>query len=418
MIGRLARIAWSNLWRNPRRTAITVSALALGLVMLAFTLSIMAGMTRDLIEQGTGLLLGHIEVHAAGYRPDRSIFDTIPGDGRALAERLRKLPDVRGAAPRAIGYGLVSAGENSVGAELLGVVPAAESSVSSLLSHVAEGASLSTGNDDTSRAEVLIGKRLARTLAVRPGDEIVILTQAADGSLGNDLYRLAGCFETGVDTIDSGLVVMHLDALQNLLVLPPARLHEIALRTDDATKATAVAARLSAELGNGLDVAAWPTLAPQIAGYLAMSDGWLWLLYLIVLGLACIAVLNTMLMAVFERFREFGVLAAIGMRPLHVILLVAFEVLGLAVVSLVAAAAIGAPLLRWEIEHGIDLRSMTSGYTMSGVAMSPIMRGAWDPGSLVTAALLLIVFALLSGLYPAVRATRADPAALTRGEPR
>jgi ABC-type lipoprotein release transport system permease subunit len=410
---RLARIGAANLWRNPRRTMITASALAIGMIMLAFTVSLMAGVTRDLIEEGTGLLLGHVQVHARGYRPDRSIFDTIPGDGRALAKRLEGMPGVVAVAPRATGYGLVSAGEKSAGAELLGIEPAAEARVSELQNRLAAGRGLLTGR---ARNEVLIGDRLAGTLGVVPGDELVLLTQAADGSLGNDVYRLAGLFDTGAVGVDDALVVLRLSDLQDLLALPRERIHEIALRAVTATGAPGVADRLATELADDVEVAAWPALAPEIAGYVAMSDGWLWIMYVIVLGLASVAVLNTMLMAVFERFHEFGVLAAIGMRPLQILLLVATEVAGLAVLGLTVAVVLGTPLLRWLVHSGIDLRNLTEGFAMSGVTLRPIMRGAWTPGRFVESALLLITLALLAGLYPAARAARVDPAVLTRGE--
>lgn len=409
---RLARIGLANLWRNPRRTGITVAALAIGMIMLACTVSLMAGITRDLIEQGTGLLLGHVQVHAAGYRPDRSIFDTIPGDGLALLDRLQETSNVTAAAPRAIGYGLVSAGDHSAGVELLGIDPARETTVGDLQNRVVAGRDLRADGE----REILIGTRLARTLGASPGDDLVVLTQAADGSMGNNMYGVVGLFDTGVDGIDEGLLVMRLADLQELLALSQERIHEIALRTHSAADAPALASRLAAEVGGeGVEVAAWPQLAPQIAAYVGMSEGWLGIMYLIVIGLAAIAVLNTMLMAVFERYREFGVMTAIGMRPQHILLLVATEVAALAFLSVTVAIVVGAPLLIWLIYSGIDLRNFTDGFTMVGVAFSPILRGVWTPAEFVQATLLLIACALLSGLYPAARAARVDPATLTRG---
>jgi ABC-type lipoprotein release transport system permease subunit len=408
----LVQISWSNLWRNPRRTAITVAGLALGTVMLAFVLSMMAGMTRDLIKQGTGLLLGHVQIHHADYRPDRSIFDVV-SDGRELARRLADDGEIVGAAPRVSTYGLVSSGNHSAGVELLGIDPSREASVSELATKLVTG----TNVNGTADKGVLVGDRLARTLAIGPGDELVALTQAMDGSLGNDLYTVSGVFRTGIPMVDGGLLVMHLDDAQELLALEPEQVHEIALRTTSPTAATAVAERLAAELEEpGLEVAAWPALAPELGGWVALSDGWQWIAYSIIFALAAIAVLNTMLMAVFERLREFGVLTALGMRPIHIITMIIAEVAGLAVVSLVAAIALGAPLMRWFINDGIDLSRLTDGFTMSGVAFGPIMRGAWDASAYLRAAVLLIAFAMLAGLYPALRASRVDPAALTRGE--
>lgn len=415
---RLARIGWRNLWRNPRRTALTVTALAIGVVMLAFVISLMLGMVRDLIERGTSLLLGHVQIHASGYRPERSIFDTIPGDGRELVNDVRADPDVLGAAPRVGGYGLVSAGEQSAGAELMGVAPELEADVSTLHRHLV-GVAPARAEVLPGVGQILIGDRLAGTLAVEPGAELVLLTQAADGSLGNDVYTIAGIFRTGVDLVDGGLVVMNIADLQELLVLEPQRIHEIAIRTADPRSAPQVAQRLARRFeSRGVEVAAWPNLAPEISAYVAMTDGWMWIMYLIVLSLATIAILNTMLMAVFERFREFGVLSAIGMRPLHIVLLVAVEVAALACVSLIAAVVLGTPILHWLVHSGIDLRSLTEGFTLSGVPIDPILRGAWASSRFATSAVLLIAFALIAGLYPAIRAARVDPSTLTRGEMR
>jgi len=412
MVGRLLHIGWANLWRNPRRTAITVAALALGTVMLAFVLSMMAGMTRDLVNQGTGLLLGHIQVHHVGYRAERSIFAVID-DGRALTARLADQPGVSAAAPRVSTFGLVSSGEHSAGVEILGVQPAAEARVSELFDKIVAGNRLSASGGK----ETLIGERLARSLAVQPGDELVVLTQARDGSLGNDLYTVAGIFRTGLEHVDAGLLVMGLDAAQTLLALAPQDVHEIALRTAHPAAATALAKRIAAAVNDDqLEVAAWPQLAPELAGWVAMSDSWQWISYAIIFALAAVAVLNTMLMAVFERLREFGVLAALGMRPVHIVLLVVVEVAGLSLVSLAAAVVLGTPVLRWFINDGLDLSWMTGGFALSGVAFGPVLRGAWTAGGFARAAVLLIAFALLAGLYPAIRAARVDPAALTRGE--
>jgi len=416
MTVRLARIGWSNLWRNPRRTLITIAALTLGMIMLAVTLSLMTGMNRDLIEQGTSLLLGHVQIHARSYRPDRSIFDTIPGNGPALAARIRQQAGVLGASPRVNAYGLVSAGEHSAGADLLGVIPELESEVSILGNHVVAGTSLQV-SAATGRREVLVGERLAHTLGVGPNDELVILTQAVDGSLGNDLYRVAGLLQTQIEAVDGGLVMMRLDDLQELLGLDQTRIHEIAIRGINPAGAVELAARLRRDLNlDNLEVAAWPALAPEIAAYVAMSDGWTWIMYAIVLSLAAIAVLNTMLMAVFERFREFGVLAAVGMRPLQIVFLVIAEGAALGVVSLALSVCAGAPLIHWLVVRGIDLSAITGGFTMSGVAIGPVLRGAWAGGKFLASAGLLIAFSLLAGLYPAARAARVNPARLTRGE--
>jgi ABC-type lipoprotein release transport system permease subunit len=408
----IVRIGWRNLWRNPRRTAITALAMAIGMVMLSFVLSIMAGMKRDMIDNGTSLMLGHIQIHKAGYRPDRSIFDTIPGDGRRIAERLLDWDEIFGAAPRVSTFGLMSSGNKSLGVEIMGVDREAESQVTTLARKVTKG-------DLPGRGErtIAIGKLAATTLGVDVGDEIVIITQAADGSLGNDLYSVSGIFRTGLDLVDGGMAILDLAAAQDLMALSPDQIHEIAIRVTTPAAARDVATMIENHLGNGdLDVAPWQILAPELSGWIAMSDGWLWIMYAIVFSLAAISVLNTMLMAVFERLREFGVMTAIGLRPLGIVGMVIVEVMALAGVSLTLAVALGYPLLHYVVGSGIDLSSMTGGFALSGVAVGPILRGDWVLSEFAVAGALLVVCAAVAGLYPATKAARADPARLTRGE--
>ncbi len=408
----LLRIGWRNLWRNPRRTAITALAIAVGMIMLAFVLSLMAGMKRDLINQGTQLMLGQVQIHKRDYRPDRSIFDTVPLDGRALADQLLDRDDIFGAAPRVSAFGLVSSGDKSLGAEIVGMDRDAESQVTTL------GRKLEAG-DLPGRGErtIAVGRSLANTLGVSPGSELILLTQAADGSLGNDLYTVSGIFRTGLEMVDGGMVVLDLGVAQELLALEAGRIHEIALRSTSPARAMEVAAAIEQSLGvEDISVAPWQELAPQLAGWVAMSDSWMWIMYLIVFVLAAISVLNTMLMAVFERLREFGVMAAVGMQPRTIITMVLAEVISLALVSLLVATILGAPLVHWITNSGIDLSATTDGISMSGTVVDPVIRGAWAPAEFAVAAGLLVVCAALAGLYPATRAARTDPARLTRGE--
>ncbi len=408
----LLRVGWRNLWRNPRRTAITALAMATGMIMLSFVLSIMAGMKRDMIDQGTGLMLGHLQVHSVDYRPDRSIYDVIPTDGRLLADQLLDRDSVFGAAPRVSSFGLMSSGNKSLGVEIVGIDRDAESQVTTL------GRKMTRGNlPARGQKRIALGHLAATTLGVDLGGEIVLITQAADGSLGNDLYEVAGVFRTGLDLVDGSMAVLDLGAAQELLAMSADQVHEIAVRVTTPAEARAVAKAIQTDLGNDrLEVAPWQVLAPELSAWIAMSDGWLWIMYAIVFALAAISVLNTMLMAVFERLREFGVLAAVGMKPASIVGMVIVEVIALACVSLLLAVALGVPLIHYMVETGLDLSSMTGGFSLSGVAVGPIIRGDWVLPEFGVAGILLVMCAALAGLYPATRAARADPAQLTRGE--
>ena len=409
---RILQLAWRNLWRNPRRTFITIAAIALGYAMLLFVACLMAGLRWQMIENGTCLILSDIEVHAPGYYPNRPIQNTLGGrkgtDVRAMLTAIAADPRVLAAAPRAYGYGLASAGHLSAGVELLGVVPDQEPKVTVLNTQMVKGSYLT----ERMPMGVLLGDKLAGTIGVHLGSEIVLLTQAADGSMGNDLYTIAGIFHTGLDGLDRGLVVMSLSSLQGLLHLPPERIHEVGIKLHDVTDAAAVAAALAVRLNRIVPVAvmAWPELAPELAAYVEFNRGITFVLFFIFFLLAVIGIMNTMLMAVFERTRELGMLMALGMRPIQVIGLILAEVAALAGVSLVLGAAIGAPVLWYLQAHGLDLGGASGEViSLAGVIVGRLWFGRQDFPAYREAALGLAATTLVSAIYPAWRAAHFRP---------
>ncbi len=412
MSGRLLQLAWRNLWRNPRRTFIAMAAIALGYAMLLFVACLMAGLRWQMIENGTRLVLSEIQVHAPGYYPNRSIQKTLGGgkgtDVRALLGAITADPRVYAAAPRVYGYGLASASHgSSAGVALMGVVPDQESKVTVMNTQIVKGSYLTKLSN-----KVVVGDKLAGVIGVQVGSEIVLLTQAADGSMGNDLFTVAGIFHTGLDAMDRNLVLMPLNSLQDLLHLTPGRVHEVGIKLYNITEATTVAAALEARLSKTLpvQVSAWPELAPDLADYVQFNHGVTFVLFFIFFLLAVIGIMNTMLMAVFERTRELGMLMALGMRPVQVIGLIMAEAAGLAAASLLLGAAIGAPLLWYLQEHGLDLGGATGEVvSVAGVVVGHLWYGRQDFPAYAQAAVGLAATALVSALYPAWRAAHFRP---------
>ena len=409
---RLLQLAWRNLWRNYRRTLITMAAIAFGYAMLMFVACLMAGLRWQMIENGTRLLLSQIQVHDPDYYPNRPIQKTIGGqkgtDVAALLSAITADSRVEAAAPRVYGYGMVSAGDRSYGVELLGIDPDRERRVTALHDQMVKGTYLTEGMPKS----VAMGDKLASTIRVQVGSEIVLLTQAADGSMGNDLYTVGGIFHSGLDDMDRSLVLMPASSLQDLLQLPHGRIHEVGIKLYDIAGATAVAADLAAQLGKTLSVRvmAWPELAPDLADYVQFNRGVTFVLFFIFFLVAVIGIMNTMLMAVFERTRELGMLMALGMRPPQVIGLIVAEAAGLACASLILGGAIGAPLLWYLQAHGLDLGGKTGGVvTIAGVVVGRLWYGRQDFAAYTQAALGLGITALISALYPAWRAAHFRP---------
>ena len=330
----------------------------------------------------------------------------------ALVASIAADPRVQAASPRAYAYGLVSAPHQSAGAELLGVVPDTEPQISVLQTRIVKGLYL-TGKIPKG---ILIGDALATKIGVEVGSEIVVLTPAADGSMGNDLYSVAGLFHTGLDRMDRGLVVMPLASLQELLRLAPGRFHEVGIKLYDITEATATAASLEAQLGKAFPVRvmAWPELAPELDDYIQFNRRVTFILFFIFYLLAAMGIVNTMLMSLIERTREFGVLMAVGMRPIEVVGLIMAEATSLAVASLVLGAGVGIPVLWYLQVHGLKLGGDGNTVSLAGIVVGPLWYGRQDFTAYSQAALGLAVTALASALYPALRAARLRPAEALR----
>jgi ABC-type lipoprotein release transport system permease subunit len=406
------RIARRNLGRNPRRTALSVSALALGFAATVVMVAVSDGMTAEMIDNGTGILSGQVQLHASGYLPERETYATIGGAGGANLDTLlgavATLPGVTGAAPRVYGGGLISAGTHTIAAQVAGMDPAREHGVSRVLQAIVAGTAPAPGS-----RTIAVGEESARKLAVRPGDTVVVVAPAADGSLGNDLYEVSGVFHTGLAELDAGFAVLPLPALQGLLALEPGRVHEIAVTVRDPWSAPAVARALAADPALArLEVAVepWTTFRPEMAQYARLARAWNGLLIAIVFLMATFGVTNTLLMSTFERRREFAVEGALGAGRGAIARTVVYEGLLLGAASLAVGAVLAAAVVYWWHIAPLDLSRFVGAFTLSGALVRPVLRAVPTWQAPLQAAAALLLTSLLAALYPAFRATRIPPA--------
>ena len=400
-------LGWRNLRRNPLRSLITIGGVASGYAVLMFLISLTEGMLDQMLNNGTDLLVGHVQIQHQDYLPDRDLYETLGGsegtDWRALMERLLREPEVVAATARIHASGLASTGEYSAGVAIVGIDPVREAEVSGLQGQ-------GTPRNLKGRG-LLLGNTLKQELVSGEGTEIALVTQAADGTIGNDLYRDRGTHDTGMALLDRSLTLVHLTDLQDLLALAPGRVHEIALKLRDPGAAEAVAARVndSAILPPGAVARSWRSLLPTLSDYLDMATA----SYVFMIGLvalfAALGVLNTMLMSVFERIRELGMLSALGMRPAWVVLTVLSESLALAVAGLGVGLALGS-LLVWHLSStGLDLRSWMGEISMLETRMDPVIPVVWSWNAVWWPAAGLVLASVAASLLPALRAAFVDP---------
>ena len=406
------RIGWRNLGRHPKRTVITAIGLAVGYFAVVFIVGWAEGIAAEMVENATGLVSGQIEIHANEYRPERSLYETIGGregtDIGALLQAVSADPTVVAVAPRVYAGGLISSGDATSAGMLMGIDPVLELALSRFLDELQVGRLPIPG-----RNELLIGEEMARQLVVEVGDEVVVVAPGADGSMGNDLFQIVGTFRTGLAEIDTSFGVLPVADLQALIVLDPGRVHEVVVSTADPWIAEATAVRLAGLLtpmGLDIEVAPWTELRPEMVEYVSLIDSF----YLIIIGVvfvvAIFGVANTMLMATFERRREFAVMLAIGATPLKVVLAVLHEAVVMGLLSLVIGSGITIPIMVWWHNAPPDMSWLYGELTAFGTLMRPTLRVEYNFAVWIQAGLALLLTALLAALYPAVRAARVPPA--------
>jgi ABC-type lipoprotein release transport system permease subunit len=368
-----------------------------------------------------------LQIHRQAFIENRDLYATLPWSYLDALER--EFPDVA-FAPRLYAAALASAEDTSTGVLIEAVDSRREPIVTRLLGHVREGAMdlglADVTPDGLTRYNVVVGAQLARNLSLSPGSELVLVGQAADGSIGNALYRVAAVLRPFEPNFDRTGVLMSVEAYQQLMSLEdgfhelaiklgdPDRLEDVQAALDRAIAALAASQPLD-ELGGAAVVRNWRQLTPAVADMLALSTSMFLFVGIVVVGLASLGMLNTMLMAVYERTHEFGILLAIGMKRRWLMLMVVFESLFLALVSAAAGALVGVLVGRYFQEHGIDFSaSLPDGFDFAGIVFEPVMRGYVEPEQVVYASILMIVVAMLASLVPSWRTVRLTPAEAMR----
>jgi ABC-type lipoprotein release transport system permease subunit len=397
----LMRMAWRNIWRNPRRSLITLSAMAFSLTLMIVATNMMEGMNRQMVGYAADRSLGHVQVHAKGYYEDKGLQDTLP---LSILDRFEDGPFR--AAPRAYAFGLASLGEQSAGVLIRGIDPQREREVTDLWKHMLEGHYLRPSEKKT----IVLGRKIARTLNARPGSQIALITQAADGSLGNDLFRVVGVLKALDEATDRSTLIVSLDDFAELLVLP-GRIHEVAVRTPNAMEAGLYKPRIASLLGGaGCEVRSWKEIAPALREALALSRAWTTIMLVIIFSIASLGILNTMLMAVFERMYELGLMMAVGLKPARMVRLILYETLMLAGVGEALGLGLGLLWSRRLAVRGWDLTGLFGeGFEYTGFAFENVLRAALWPWGMAQCMGIMILISGLAGLYPAAKAARLKP---------
>ncbi len=405
----LLKTAWRNLWRQRRRSLVTSTALALAISMCMAIIAFQDGFTREMQRVMVDQRLGHIQLHHTDYPGRRSMHDAMD-NVTARLDGLKGQPDIETLTVRLNGQMLIGGPETSEGGELVGVMPQLEQDFSNIQEMVTQGRYLSA----QPAHEVVLGVDLARKIEVGIGEEIVVVTQAADGSMGNDLFTVVGLISTGSERMDKLGGHMHLADMQSLLVLED-HAHEITLVAREGIELEQMVEPLRASpVSKDAVVRTWFEVEPQTSKMLDMQETANRLILVIVLGVASIVILNTMMMVVFERTREIGVLKALGMRPRRIVTLILLEAASLTTIAALIGVAVGGLFDWYLVTQGVRL--MEGELSFGGVRFSGHFFGAFHIEKVFHTVGFAYVISLVAALWPALRAARLDPVVAMRHE--
>ncbi len=403
-------IAWRNLWRQRRRSLSCVLAMAVGVALSMAMIAVTDGMYDGLFDILIGQRLGHAQLHHPDYPSSGQLHDTLPGR-TALLESVEALPGTVAASARLSGFALLAGEELSAGAQLVGIDPVQDRRVTPLQDRVVEGAYLG----DAPGGEILLGRGLARELELGVGSEVAAVVQAADGSTGNELFTVAGLYESGDMAMDDSGAYLHLADAEALFCLED-HAHGIMLLTGGPGQVEAYVDSVQLAVGSEtVQVQSWREASPSTAVMMGMRHVATAIMLGMVFGVAAFGVANVMLMSVYERTRELGVLRALGLRPGQLVRLVVLETLLLAAIA-TAIGLVAGGLLDWYlVVYGLDFSSRApGGFSFEGVWLEPVVRGAVRPVSILATVVAVFVVSVLASLWPAWQAAKVQPVVAMR----
>ena len=412
-LGLLLKLAIRNVRRQTRRSLLTAAATVLGNAVMVFSVSLGDGAHEDWIEQGVRLGQGHIAIQHPRFQASRHLDDRLSPAALERARAALAAPEVGGrvvvVAPRLEVQGLASSATNAIPVLVTGVDPATEARFSHLIDWVTEGRYLEPGD----RLSAFIGRRLADRLDLQLGSRLVLTGQDATGQIAGQFVRVVGIFRSGIPEVDEGLVHIPLATAQEWLGVPGA-VTSLAVLLRSSAWVDGTRNRLRRALDGertDLTVLDWREATPELDAAIRVDNLGNYVFYVILFAIVGLAIINTLLMAVLYRTREFGVLRALGLTRDETGAVAFSEGVLLTFASGVLGLALGL-LVTWGFfRHGLDYSGLLKGdFTVSGVILNPVIVPLFRINRLLQMASALLAIGLLASLYPAIRARRIDVA--------
>lgn len=397
------RFAWRNIWRNPRRTILTILAISFGAALLVFSIGLQLGQYDLMIANNVRVFQGLLQIQRGGYLDDARMRTSIPRV-IARAQDIRDKTKIDDVAARAHGFALVSSDTRTYGSMIVGVEPEYEPKVSIIPGLVKEGRYF-TGNE---ARELVLGRSLAKNMQVTIGDEVTLLGSGRDGSVAAVVLEVVGIFNSGSADLDRSLVEIPLLTFQDVFGMEDHG-HAIVLYHKDVSRVEALQRQLSAIVGNtdNLVVLRWDEIQPGLKEAIELDYASGWFMYAVLVAIITFSIMNTFLMSVMERTREFGIMLALGYRPWNIGKLVMLEALMLTLIALAFGTSIGVMVNLYYYYNGLTFSGMEEIAQLYNMPASITPQISFK--AIVIGPLFILAFTLLAALYPAMRIRRLHP---------
>lgn len=402
----LLSISWRNIWRHPARSGVLLGAIVAGLWAGVLVTALTNGWIQQRFDNLISEEITHAQIHHPEFLTDREpsmyidqtdeIFSRLSGDERVLSWSARTLTD-----------GMIQSPLTSSGVQIRGINPDRETATTTFHENLTDGDYL----DTDIRNPVLLGQRLADKLNVEIGNRIVLSFQDLDNEITSGSFTISGLFRTASNPYDERNVFVRADDLQELMA-GRAIYHEIAMIFQDEELSEAVAADLNSEFDH-IKAETWYELSPELRYITDMGGSLIVYIMIVILLALAFGILNTMLMAIFERMRELGMLLAIGMSKLRVFLMIMLESVILTFTGAAAGLLLAWLTVRYFGEAGIDMTAV-GGESMAEFGYSAIVYPVAYPGDYITTIILVAITAILAAVYPAIKALRLNPGEVVR----
>ncbi len=397
------RLAWRNIWRHKRRTVIIVLAMSLTLALMMWYDGLMNGFTDAIYGNAVKILGGNVQVHAEGYRAEANSNPLFPlADPQAVVDAAEANPLTLAATQRISTGGLVTSREGAFSVGIIGIEPEKEMTVNIIGQNVKEGRNL-TGDDLDS---VLIGKGLADAMGVKVGDRITMVGRSQHEQMRQRTMTVVGIFDLGLTDIEKQTVYISLGEAQALYEVTGST--EVAIFLEKLGQENAVIDSMKPGLP-GYEIESFQANYPELASAINTKSGVMNVFSVIIVAIAGVGILNLLLMAVYERTREIGVLGAMGLKPNQISLLFVLEGIMIGLVGVAAGIVLGLVINGYLMKVGLDFGSMTQAASYMALIQSRAYP-TWGIEMLPMRASMIVIISALAALIPAFEAGRREPA--------